>query len=249
MTMALGVFDSGVGGLTVVKEIKKRFPNKKIVYLGDTARVPYGPRGKDVVTEFAKQDVEFLLRQNVSQIVIACNTVSALAGEELKKMYQVPIVDVILPAARLAKEETKNKKVAVIGTRGTINSHAYKNALEDVEVFEQACPLFVPFIEEGEWEGELVTSLANRYLGFVRETNADTLILGCTHYPVIESIIQNIVGPDVKLIHCGRAVIDNLKGDYEDGEDVYYFTDTNNRGIEIAERILGKRIQIKQTSL
>ncbi len=247
--MALGVFDSGVGGLTVVKEIKKRFPNKKIVYLGDTARVPYGPRGKEVVSEFAKQDVEFLLKQNVSQIVIACNTVSALAGEELKKMYQVPIVDVILPAARQAREVTKNNKIAVIGTRGTINSHAYKNALEGCEVFEQACPLFVPFIEEGEWDGELITNLAKRYLGFVNDTNADTLILGCTHYPVIEPILQNIVGANVKLIHCGRAVIDHLTADLEEGEDEYYFTDTNNRDIEIADRILEKRIKIRHTGL
>ncbi len=239
--MALGVFDSGVGGLTVVAEIKKRFPTKKIIYFGDTARVPYGPRGKDVVTQFAIEDTKFLLSKGVSEIVVACNTVSALALAEVRAVARVPVWGMIEPATEAAKKVTKNGRIGVIGTRGTIASHAYKKFIPDI--VEQACPLFVPFVEEGECEGELIERLVKRYLAFVNEQGIDTLILGCTHYPVLEPIIKKFV--EAELIHCGREVANKLSLN-DEGEDEYYFSDTNNRDIDIAERILGRRVTIQK---
>ncbi|NBS67749.1 glutamate racemase [bacterium] len=242
----LGVFDSGLGGLTVVKEIKKQFPDCSIIYLGDTARVPYGPRGKEVITQFALESVRFLEQCEVDAIVIACNTVSALAADEIKKRVHIPVYEMILPAVAEAKQATRNKKIGVIGTRATIGSHAYKTHLEGYEVTEQACPLFVPFVEEGEFEGKIIELLAERYLGFVKEKEIDTLILGCTHYPLLAEVIQKIVGPKVTLIHCGEAVVKELQVSAGKKADQFFITDLTSRYQELGSMILGKKVTIER---
>ncbi len=245
----LGVFDSGLGGLTVVKEIKKQFPDCSIVYLGDTARVPYGPRGKEVIEQFAKECVHFLNQFSPDAIVIACNTVSALAADVVRDVANVPVYEMIAPAVRAAQTATKKNKIGVIGTRGTIASHAYKERLAGYEVFEQACPLFVPFVEEGEITGELIEALATRYLAFVKEQGIDTLILGCTHYPLLIDVIRSIVGKEVTLINCGEALVQDIQIKPGTQEDRFFVTDVTPRYAELAEMILGKKVTIEKAIL
>lgn len=244
-----GVFDSGLGGLTVVREIKKQFPHSAIVYLGDTARVPYGPRGKDVITQFAQESVQFLEQFAIDAMVIACNTVSALAADDIKKQTKVPVYEMILPAAAEAKQRTRNGKIGVIGTRATIDAHAYRLHLDEYEVFEQACPLFVPFVEEGELQGELIEQLARRYLTFVQEKEIDTLILGCTHYPVIADIIQKVIGPDVVLVHCGKAVVKEMHATSSDQKDRFFVTDLTPRYEKLSNVILGTKVTLERAMI
>jgi glutamate racemase len=246
----LGIFDSGLGGLTVVQDIKKRFPNCSVVYLGDTARVPYGPRGNEVITEFALQDVEFLQKFPIDAVVIACNTVSAVAADAIRKAVSVPVYEMIAPAAKQARAKTRNGRVGVIGTRATIASHAYKKQLEGLEVFEQACPLFVPFVEEGELESEALVLLAKEYLRPLQDADIDTLILGCTHYPLIRKIIQEVMGDDVALITCGEAVAEELASLGDDGgEDHYFVTDCTPRYDALAKKIMGENIHLEKCVL
>lgn len=228
----IGVFDSGLGGLTVVKEIKKRFPKVQIVYLGDTARVPYGTRSPKIVQQFAVEDAKFLESQGVSQIIIACNTASALAFDQVKAAVSVPVHEVISAAKREA--ESVGKKIGVIGTRGTISSGVYGHT-------GVACPLLVPFTEEGILEGPALTEILRGYLGQLGDI--DTLILGCTHYPIIADQIQRIVGPNVQLINPGAALAKNLDLPESGGEDVYYVTDLTPKYGEIAKRFLGWEIR------
>lgn len=246
----LGIFDSGMGGLTVVQDIKKRFPNCSVMYLGDTARVPYGPRGNEVITKFALQDVEFLQKFPIDAVVIACNTVSAVAADAIRKAVNVPVYEMILPAAKRAREKTRNGRVGVIGTRATIASHAYKKQLEQLEVFEQACPLFVPFVEEGELESEALVLLAKEYLRPLQDAKIDTLILGCTHYPLLQNIIQQIMGDEVALITCGEAVAEELSGLSDSKEEDHYFvTDLTSRYDALAKKIMGENIHLEKCVL
>jgi len=206
----IGIFDSGLGGLTVVKEIKKRLPNESIIYLGDTARVPYGTRSKETITKFSLQDVLFLTEQKVKCVVIACNTASALAFKEIKKRLVIPVFDVVSVGAKMAVETTKNKRVGIIGTRGTVTSHAYQKAIHKQNprtlVYEKACPLFVPLIEEGEIGGKATEMLVSKYLNPLKNNKIDTLILGCTHYPIIKNIIQKKIGKRVVLVNSGEEI-------------------------------------------
>jgi glutamate racemase len=245
----LGVFDSGLGGLTVVQEIKKRFPHASVVYLGDTARVPYGPRGSEVITEFALQDVAFLSQFSLDAIVIACNTVSAVAADAIRNKVQVPVYEMISPAAQAAREATKNGRIGVIGTRATIGSHAYRKQLNDVEVIEQACPLFVPFVEEGDLGSKALTLLARDYLRPLQEGGIDTLILGCTHYPLLSSVITGIMGREVKLITCGEAVAKELTNAPEGEQDKYFVTDLTQRNEVLAKKMLGADIHLEKCTL
>lgn len=243
----IGVFDSGLGGLTVVKEILKQLPNEDIIYLGDTARVPYGTRSKETVIKFSFEDAKFLLDKNVKCIVIACNTSSALAGNELKKKLKIPVFDVIGPALKEARKVTKNGRIGVIGTRGTIGSGAYKVP------FSQACPLFVPFIEEGEIDGNAICLVAKKYLSSLKNKNIDTLIMGCTHYPLIKNIIENEVDHHkVGIIDPGKTVAQSLSSYLlknklsNDGKrervTKYFVTDITARFREVAEMFLGNRL-------
>jgi glutamate racemase len=201
----IGVFDSGVGGLTVVREIMRQIPNEKIIYFGDTARVPYGSKSKETVTRYSRQIIRFLESQEVKAIVIACNTASAYALPELEKEVGIPIIGVVKPGAKVASETTKNGKIGVIATEGTISSGMYEDFLKstnpEVEVYGKACPLFVPLAEEC-WLNDPVTKLvAERYLAELKEKQVDSLVLGCTHYPLLRSVIGEVMGNDVTLVN------------------------------------------------
>lgn len=201
----VGVFDSGVGGLTVVREIMRQIPNEKIIYFGDTARVPYGSKSKETVTRFSRQIVHFLQTHHVKTIVVACNTVSAYALEELEKEIDIPIIGVVKPGARVASEVTRNGKIGVIATPATISSHIYNQYIEEINpkvtIYEKSCPLFVPLVEEGLWIDPVTDEIARRYLTELIDLDIDTLILGCTHYPLIRSTLGRIMGGKVTLVN------------------------------------------------
>ncbi len=201
---AVGVFDSGVGGLTVLRELQYQIPGEPLVYLGDTARVPYGTKSAQTVLRYAHEAAVFLVAQRVKLLVVACNTASAVALDDLAETYRLPVVGVIEPGARRALEVTRSGRIGVIGTEGTIRSGAYERALRagqpDVVVHAVACPLFVPLAEEG-WAGHEVARLAARdYLAPLLAQEIDTLVLGCTHYPLLKKTLQEVVGPNVRLI-------------------------------------------------
>ena len=213
----IGVFDSGVGGLTVAREIMRQIPNEKIVYFGDTARGPYGSKSKETITRFSRQIVRFLETQKVKAIVVACNTASAYALDELEKEVDIPIIGVVRPGAKVAANATKNGKIGVIGTEGTISSGIYasyiKQIKSDVEVIGKACPLFVPLVEEGLWEDPVTDEIAKRYLAELShlDKDIDTLILGCTHYPLIRSTLGRIMGEKVTLVNPAYETARELK--------------------------------------
>ncbi|MEW6636175.1 MAG: glutamate racemase [Actinomycetota bacterium] len=200
----IGVFDSGVGGLTVLKEIRDRLPYEHTIYFGDTARVPYGVRDLAEVRWFAFEIVRYLVSLDVKLVVIACNTATAAALKTLQRSFDVPIVGVIEPGARAAVLETRNRRVGVLATQATVKSRAYAKAVHlmdaGVEVYEQACPEFVPLIERGITEGPELEAVARVYLESLIERRADAVILGCTHYPLISATINRILGPEVRLI-------------------------------------------------
>lgn len=215
-TAPIGVFDSGVGGLTVAREIMRQIPNERLIYFGDTARVPYGNKSKETVTKFSKQIVRFLETQKVKAIVVACNTASAYALDEIEKELNIPIIGVVKPGARVAAEVTQNKKVGVIATAGTIQSHIYKDYIQgiqsDIQVIGKACPLFVPLVEEGLLEDPVTDEIATRYLNELKDIDIDTLILGCTHYPLIRSTLGRIMGESVTLVNPAYETARELKG-------------------------------------
>lgn len=211
----IGVFDSGVGGLTVAKEIMYQIPNEKVIYFGDTARVPYGNKTKETVTKYALQIVRFLETQNVKAIVVACNTASAYALEEIEQAVDVPVIGVVKPGAKMAVEATKNGKIGVIGTRATIGSETYTTYIRqlnpDIEVIGKECPLFVHLVEEGLWEDPVTEEIARRYLTDLIDIGIDTLILGCTHYPLIRKTVQRIMGENVRLVNPAYETARELK--------------------------------------
>ena len=202
---AVGVFDSGVGGLTVAREIMRQIPNEKIVYFGDTARVPYGSKSQDTVTRYSRQIVRFLRTQDVKAIVVACNTASAYALDSLEKEIDIPIIGVVKPGARVAAEVTRNGKIGVIGTEGTIGSQIYTDFIHninpDAKVTGKACPLFVPLVEEGLLQDPVTDEIASRYLTELIDIGIDTLILGCTHYPLLRSRIMKYLGDGIELVN------------------------------------------------
>lgn len=211
----IGVFDSGVGGLTVAREIMRQLPNERIVYFGDTARVPYGSKSKETVTRFSRQIVHFLEKQDVKAIVVACNTASAYALEELEKEVDIPMIGVVKPGTRAALAATVNKKIGVIGTEATINSGIYTRYIQGIDsgvkIIGKACPLFVPLVEEGLWEDPVTDEIARRYLSELVDSGIDTLILGCTHYPMIRSTVGKIVGEQVTLVNPAYETARELK--------------------------------------
>lgn len=201
----IGVFDSGVGGLTVVREIMRQIPNERIVYFGDTARVPYGSKSKETVTRYSRQIVRFLRTQDVKAIVVACNTASAYALDEIESEIDIPIIGVVKPGAKVASDATKNGKIGVIATEATIGSEIYSRYIKEInpkaEVLGKACPLFVPLVEEGLLHDPVTDEIAMRYLGGLVDSGIDTLILGCTHYPLIRSTVGKVVGESVTLVN------------------------------------------------
>ena len=216
----IGVFDSGVGGLTVVKEIMSALPTESIVYYGDTARVPYGSKSAETITAYSRQIAKFLMTQEVKAIVVACNTASALALETIKAEFDVPFVGVVKPGAKMAAQATKNKKIGIIATEGTISSGIYEKFLKatspEVEVYGKACPLFVPLAEEG-WLNDTVTKqVAERYLAELKEKQVDALVLGCTHYPLLRGVISEVMGDEVTLVNPAYETAKELKYVLED---------------------------------
>lgn len=203
--LPVGVFDSGVGGLTVAREIMRNLPSEKIVYFGDTARVPYGSKSQETIIRYSRQIIHFLQEQQVKAIVVACNTASAFALDAVRDTLDIPILGVIEPGARVAAQETKNKRIGVIGTEGTIGSGIHAHYLKDLDpqvtVFGKACPLFVSLAEEGWLHDPVTTEVASRYLKELQEKEIDTLILGCTHYPLLRSTIREVMGENVRLVN------------------------------------------------
>lgn len=204
-TAPIGVFDSGVGGLTVAREIMRHLPNENIVYFGDTARVPYGSKSKDNIIRYSRQIINFLKTKNVKAIVIACNTASALALEVVREEFDIPIIGVVEPGARAALEATKSKKIGVIGTEATIRSAMYEKIIkgfdEEAIVVGKACPLFVPLVEEGFAKHKVTEEIIDYYLASFIGTDIDSLILGCTHYPLLRSRIKEYVGEQIALVN------------------------------------------------
>jgi glutamate racemase len=256
MQKAIGIFDSGIGGLTVVKEIVAKLPLENIIYLGDTARVPYGIRSPETVTRYSFENTQFLLSQEIKMLVVACNTASAISLEAVKKEFPLPVIGVLEPGARAAVAATRARKVGVIGTEATIASGAYEVALKklapDIEVYSLACPLFVPLAEEGWTDNDVAQLVAGKYLAPLRGKGIDTLVLGCTHYPLFKSVIAQAIGPDISLIDSAtetakevEAVLDKLKWFINGpGEGVrkFYVTDLPSRFEIIGRRFLGNSL-------
>ena len=201
----IGVFDSGVGGLTVVREIMRQIPNETIIYFGDTARVPYGSKSQSTILRFSRQIVRFLSTHHVKAIAVACNTASAYALETLEREVDIPMIGVVKPGARTAVRTTKNGRIGVIATEATINSGMYTRFVHSIDpdaaVFGKACPLFVPLVEEGMLHDFVTEEIANRYLAELKTQNIDTLILGCTHYPLLRSLVGKCMGSTVQLVN------------------------------------------------
>ncbi|WP_027724143.1 glutamate racemase [Tuberibacillus calidus] len=208
MNRPIGVIDSGVGGLTVAREIIRQLPHERLLYLGDTARCPYGPRKPEEVRQFTWELTNRLLEQDIKMLVIACNTATAMVYEEIKQTLPIPVIGVIQPGARAAVKASRNGRIGVIGTVGTIQSGAYVRALkrinQNLEIQALACPDFVPLVESGEWAGPRAYDIVSRSLSPLKETNIDTLILGCTHYPILKPVIQEVLGQEIALIDSGE---------------------------------------------
>lgn len=251
----IGVFDSGVGGLTVLRAIHRRLPGESTVYLGDTARVPYGPKSPDTVRRYAREAADFLEGRGVKAIVIACNTATAHACEELAGRVAVPVIGVVDPGAREASRVSRSGTIGVIGTRGTIESGTYERAIlrfrPEARVRSRACPLFVALAEEGWVDGPVAELTAREYLGPLTAEGIDTLLLGCTHYPLLHDLLAEVVGAEVGLVDSAEATAEDTASRLEEagilrpsGEGApvreYFVTDEARRFAEIADRFLGR---------
>lgn len=253
---AIGIFDSGIGGLTVLKEVVRALPQEDTIYLGDTARVPYGTKSPETVIRYSHQIARYLLSRDIKLLVVACNTASAVALPSLQKEFPIPVVGVIEPGARAAAAVTRSGKVGVIGTAGTIGSSAYTKAIKrinpDIEVVTRACPLFVPLAEEGWVDNEVARLTARIYLEELRTQNVDTLVLGCTHYPILKQVIAEVMGPEVTLVDSAEQTAltvasilsegDLLRPKGEKGNHHYYVTDIPAGFIRVGNRFLGGRL-------
>jgi glutamate racemase len=257
----IGVFDSGIGGLTVVRELIRQLPNESIIYFGDTARVPYGPKSPDTVLRYSREITEFLKGQGIKAMVIACNTATAHALDALRAENDLPIIGVIQPGARAAAKATTGGRVGVIGTYGTINSHAYERAILEeapgTSVTAIACPLFVPLAEEGWLETDATSLVAKEYLSEFVDAKIDTLVLGCTHYPLLKRVIGKTVGRDVRLIdsaeetaaETGRVLRDAGLAHAETHDARYRFiaSDAPEQFLRVGQRFLGASIDRVET--
>lgn len=259
----IGVFDSGVGGLTVVKQIMKVLPNEDIIYFGDTARVPYGSKSKATVTKFSEQIIRFLKTKDVKAVVIACNTVSSNCYEDLVSAFpELSIIEVVTPGVESCLATTKNKKVGLIGTQGTVTSGAYekrlKNADPEIEIYKKACPLFVPLAEEGWVNNEVAKLTAQEYLKELIDKNIDSIILGCTHYPILKACIGETVGETVAIVDPAKATALRLKkyieynsieNDEHKGTHTFYVSDNNSQFDSICKRVLKESCKAIQVDI
>ncbi len=258
----IGIFDSGVGGLTVAKEVFAILPAENIVYFGDVGRSPYGGRSKEIITQFTRQDIALLLEHKVKCIICACNTASSVALEDLRPHYGIQMIGVIEPGARAAVERTKNGRIGVIGTNATIGSNAYARCIHDIDpklkVFSLACPLFVPLAEEGYIDKEATFLIARDYLQTMLDVDIDTLVLGCTHYPLLRKTIHDVMGDGITLIDSGeetarfalrylteQGLLNPVTGDapIREGVHKYFVSDVPEKFGSIATRFLGRHIE------
>lgn len=266
----IGMFDSGVGGLTVYKEIKKIMPNEKIIYLGDTKNFPYGSKSKQSIIDLSKKNIDFLLEQNVKAIVIACGTATSQALEEVQNIYKVPIIGIIQPTIEYIKRKENIKNIGVIATRGTIRSNSWetnlKSQISDIKVYNKECPLLAPMAEEGWIDNEIAKLTIQEYIKDFPKL--DALILGCTHYPLFKKIIEEQM-PNTEIINTGEKMANYIKyktiemekefklneknrlveEENEDNQDEIYLTDTECNFINISYKVLGKKIELKKARL
>jgi len=253
---AIGVFDSGIGGLTVVRALARLLPHEDIVYLGDTARTPYGTKSPETICRYAQENAAFLLDKGIKCLVVACNSVSAVALPELEQQLPVPVIGVIEPGAQAAVRATRNGKVGVIGTEATIASNAYTRALKalrpDLEIYTRACPLFVPLAEEGWTENDVARAAARRYLASLRRSGIDTLVLGCTHYPLLAGVIAEVLGPTVTLVDSAGTTAQAVRGMLRQqklarkdngGTLSFFVTDAPERFIKVGSLFLGQPVE------
>ncbi|MEI7590468.1 MAG: glutamate racemase [Deltaproteobacteria bacterium] len=253
----IGIFDSGIGGLTVFRAVMERLPFENIIYFGDTARVPYGIKSEETIIAYATEIAQFLVKQKVKMLIIACNTMAAIARTQVEGVSPLPVLDVIDAGAKIAIEKTKTKRIGVIGTPATINSNAYARAIcsydADAHVFSQACPLFVPLVEEG-WLNHQVTRItAEEYLKPLLAEHIDTLVLGCTHYPLLKPLLQEIVGNEVHLVDSAEAMADRtaeilaesfLSNNGQTKPEYNFFvTDVPHRFHAVGENFLGRTLK------
>ncbi len=260
MKRAIGIFDSGVGGLTVFEAIRKELPREKLLYFGDTARLPYGSKSKESVTRFSLEIAAFLERRGIKLLVVACNTASSLALNALKRSLDIPVIGVIRPAVRAAAAATKSGTIGLIGTEATVASGAYQKALSSIASYDRiiarSCPLFVPLVEEGWWDGKITRAIAAEYLGPLKRSKMDALILGCTHYPMLAPILGRVLGKRVRLVDSGRETALDVRRTLEArkllaksgrGGESFFVTDGADRVKKLARRFLGRsssRVQI-----
>ncbi len=255
----IGVFDSGLGGLTTVRQIMNAMPGEDIIYFGDTGRVPYGSKGTETIIRYTKDDIDFLLRHNIKLIIAACGTASSVALPVLKNEYGVKVMGVLENACREAVLATKNNRIGVIGTQGTVKSNKYAEIISeinpDAQVFSQACPMFVPLVENGYAESEAARLIATDYLTSLKKEKVDTLILGCTHYPLLEGVISDIMGSEVTLISSGAAAAkgakeyllstDALSDKTEGGKSEFYVSDDAENFAQLGSTFLGMQINAR----
>lgn len=257
-TRAIGIFDSGIGGLTVLKEVVRLLPSEDVLYLGDTARVPYGTRSERTILKYSLKNAAFLRRMGIKLLVVACNTSSAVSLPALQRENRLPVVGVIEPGARRAVELTRCGRIGVIGTEGTVRSGAYQRAIAsyaraEVEVIARPCPLFVPLVEEGWTEDPITYEVAHRYLDPLRREGIDVLVLGCTHYPLLEEVIREVMGPEVVLINSARetakevkevlARLDLLRPEGGGGRRRFFVTDNPERFTKVGRLFLGEEVR------
>ncbi|MCX7770800.1 MAG: glutamate racemase [Proteobacteria bacterium] len=251
MENPIGIFDSGVGGLTVLKAIKRVLPLEQLIYLGDTARVPYGNKSKDTIVRYSIENTKFLMQFNIKMLVIACNTSTAMSLEVLRQMFTIPIVGVIEPGAKRAVEVSKNKRIGVIGTVATIKSKAYQNLIKSYEkgavIFAKPCPLFVPLVEEGLTKGRVADSVVEMYLQDFKTKSVDTLVLGCTHYPLLKQTIKKFFEGKIQIVDSAeetakivRKILEEnkIQSSIRAGEDMFFVTDAAERFLKVGNEIM-----------
>ncbi len=264
MQRPIGIFDSGIGGLTVLKEVIRRLPGEDTIYLGDTARVPYGNKSSATVIRYALETADFLLDKKIKMLVVACNTSTSVSLPTLKSRYKIPIIGVIQPGARKAAEITRTRRIGIIGTERTIKSQAYPQAIREIDpkirVFSQPCPLFVPLAEEGLANSDIARMAAKMYLHSIQGKGLDALVLGCTHYPLLKNVIRKVVGDGISLIDSAveiaqvalRILADSnlLRKSSSGGKHSFYVTDSPERFIKVGAKFLRENLSaVKQIRL